>query len=135
MQVELLIENHVLLTDVLVITPDAPDTQQEQVDKPDLEALRARLKQLPKATLEALFPAVFPSPDHSWRGLLREPREKHPMKKTTELMLALAASETTAGAGSAAPTTDSPPPPPPVGLSTAWGISAWGNSQSKHERI
>ena len=61
--------SNVLLTDVLCITPDAPDTQPEPVDTPDLEALRARLKQLPKAVLEALCPAVFPPPDHSWRGL------------------------------------------------------------------
>ena len=79
-QVELLMANHFLLADMLGITPDAPDTQPEPEDTPDLEALRARIKQLPKATLQALCPAVFPSPDHSWRGLLRELLEKHLMK-------------------------------------------------------
>ena len=120
-QVELLMANHVLLADVLGITPDAPDTQLEPEDTPDLEALRARLKQLPKATLEALCPAVFPSPNHSWRGLLREPLEKHLMTKPTELMLALAVRETTAGGGLARgrplrrrwPAAAPPPPPPP----------------------
>ena len=100
-QVELLMANHVLRTDVLGITSEAPDTQPEPEDTPDLEALRARLKQLPKATLEALCPAVFPSPDHSWRGLERTAGEASD-DKTTELMLALAVRETTAGAGSVA---------------------------------
>ena len=79
-QVELLKANHVLLADGLCITPDATDIQPGPVDSPDLEALRARLKQLSKTTLEALCPAVFPSPDNSWRGLLRELLEKHLLK-------------------------------------------------------
>ena len=60
-QVELLMANLVLLADVLGITPGAPDTQPQPVDTPDLEALRARLKQLPKATLEAMCPSVSSS--------------------------------------------------------------------------
>ena len=117
-QVELLMANHVLLADMLGITPDAPDMQPEQVDTPDLEALRARLKQLPKATHDALCPAVNISPNHSWRGRLREPLEKHLMKKQTELMLALAVSETTRDdgwrwVGRSAPQPQPPQPPQP----------------------
>ena len=84
-QVVLLMANHVLLADVLGITQDAPDTQPEPEDTPDQETLRTGLKQLPNATLEALCPAVFQSPDRSWRGLLREQLEKHLMKKFKKL--------------------------------------------------
>ena len=56
-QVERLMTNHILLADVLGITPDSQDTlavnlQPETEDTPNLEALRARLKLLPQATLD-----------------------------------------------------------------------------------
>ena len=53
-QVDLLMTNHVLLADVLCITQDAPDTFAVN-PPPDLvwlEALCARLKLLPKATVQ-----------------------------------------------------------------------------------